>query len=220
MFNTLNLGKTFLSLTAGLLISSSIPANANTYINNHLEPESFASDNFAFKLVEASLERLRHKVTYDGKYQRIAYPWGDVPNNIGVCTDVVVRAYRKLGIDLQQRVHKDMRKGFEQYPNLSKWGRVAPDTNIDHRRVLNLKVFFARNGISLPRSKHANDYRPGDLVTWDIMPGMPHIGIVTDKVSKDHKRPMIVHNIGKGPKLEDVLFTMTMTGHYRYQPKH
>ncbi|MEE9444451.1 MAG: DUF1287 domain-containing protein [Cocleimonas sp.] len=174
---------------------------------------------FSFSLVDAALERLSHKVKYDGSYREIAFPWGDVPDNIGVCTDVVIRSYRKLGIDLQQRVNADMTRNFFQYPNLEKWDRQKADTNIDHRRVLNLRVFFARNGETLPRTDNPNDYLPGDLVTWDIMPGMPHIGIVTHQVSDDKKRPLIVHNIGKGPKLEDVLFTMEMTGHYRYQPR-
>ena len=175
---------------------------------------------FSFSLVDAALERLSHKVKYDGSYREISFPWGDVPDNIGVCTDVIIRSYRKLGIDLQQRVNADMSRSFYQYPNLAKWNRQKPDTNIDHRRVLNLRVFFQRNGQSLPRTDNPNDYRPGDLVTWDIMPEMPHIGIVTHQVSHDKKRPLIVHNIGKGPKLEDVLFTMDMTGHYRYQPTH
>lgn len=174
---------------------------------------------FSFALVQSALERLKHKVTYDGSYRKIAFPWGDVPNNIGVCTDVVIRAYRKLGIDLQQRVHADISNNFHLYPNLSKWDLSRADTNIDHRRVLNLRVFFQRQGMSLPITNIANNYRPGDIVTWDIRPGMPHIGIVTDQVSKDRQRPLIVHNIGKGPKLEDVLFTMKITGHYRYQPR-
>ncbi len=173
---------------------------------------------FSLGLVDAALERLSHKVKYDGRYVEIPFPWGDVPDNIGVCTDVVVRSYRKLGIDLQERVHSDMRSNFSQYPNLAKWDRIQADPNIDHRRVLNLRVFFARNGSALPITNSANDYLPGDLVTWDIMAGMPHIGIITDKVSHDKKRPLIVHNMGKGPKLEDILFTMKITGHYRYQP--
>lgn len=173
---------------------------------------------FSVDLVNAALERLNHKVTYDSSYRKISFPGGDVPNDIGVCTDVIVRSYRKLGIDLQERVHHDMRSSFGQYPNLPKWNLYKPDTNIDHRRVLNLQVFFKRHGASLPISPVANDYLPGDMVTWDILPGMPHIGIITPKVSKDKKRPLIVHNMGKGPQLEDILFTMKITGHYRYQP--
>ncbi|MGK0271171.1 MAG: hypothetical protein ACI88H_001825 [Cocleimonas sp.] len=173
---------------------------------------------FSVDLVDAALERLNHKVKYDGRYISIGYPGGDVPNNIGVCTDVVIRAYRKLGIDLQEQVHRDMINSFAQYPNLPKWNLVRPDPNIDHRRVVNLRVFFERHGASLPISTDSNDYMPGDLVTWDMMRGMPHIGIVTHQVSKDKTRPLIVHNMGKGPKLEDILFTMKITGHYRYQP--
>ena len=193
--------------------------NCQTSIAQNLSSEnSFNSDAFSFALVDAALERLSHRVKYDGSYREISFPWGDVPDNIGVCTDVVIRSYRKMGIDLQERVHADMNRNFQIYPNLAKWKRSGPDTNIDHRRVLNLRVFFARHGRVLPRSNRANDYRPGDLVTWDIMPGMPHIGIITNKVSRDKKRPLIVHNMGKGPKLEDILFTMKITGHYRYQP--
>lgn len=174
---------------------------------------SFSSD-----LVDAALDRLKHKVKYDGRYIPIAYPGGDVPKGIGVCTDVIIRSYRKLGIDLQEKVHRDMLNNFSQYPNLAKWGRSRPDPNIDHRRVLNLKVFFQRHGAALPISSDSNDYLPGDLVTWDMRPGMPHIGIVTHQVSRDKTRPLIVHNIGKGPKLEDILFKLKITGHYRYQP--
>ena len=204
-------------LAATSLVLACFSTQAASF-NNNFPPGSFESDLFSMNLVEAALERLKHRVTYDGAYRKIAYPWGDVPDNIGVCTDVVVRAYRKLGIDLQQRVHKDMWKNFRQYPNLSKWQRNAPDANIDHRRVLNLRVFFARNGLVLPRSNNAKDYHPGDLVTWDIQPGVPHIGIIINELTSDNKRPLIVHNIGKGPMLEDILFKMKITGHYRYQP--
>lgn len=182
------------------------------------QTQSFRDRAFSFELVDAALERLSHQITYDGSYREIPYPWGDVPDNIGVCTDVVVRSYRKLGIDLQQRVHNDMGLNFSQYPNLPKWDRTGPDTNIDHRRVLNLRVFFSRHGSAQPITNNANDYWPGDLVTWDIMPEVPHIGIITHKVSKDKKRPLIVHNIGKGTRLEDILFSMKITGHYRYRP--
>lgn len=211
----MRLGKTFLFITL-CYFHIATTSHAKTINNQDIDLKRFA---FSLGLVDAALGRLSHKVRYDGSYVEIAYPWGDVPNNIGVCTDVVVRSYRKLGIDLQERVHNDMWSSFSQYPNLPKWNRVKPDPNIDHRRVLNLRVFFARNGETLPITGDANDYLPGDMVTWDIMPGMPHIGIVTNKVSKDKKRPLIVHNIGKGPKLEDILFTMKITGHYRYQPK-
>ncbi len=209
----MKLGAKFLAITTCyIFITSNVFSQGRS---TDIDIKRFA---FSLDLVDAALERLKHKVRYDGRYLEIPFPWGDVPQNIGVCTDVVVRSYRKLGIDLQQRVHHDMKQSFSQYPNLPKWNRVQADPNIDHRRVLNLRVFFARNGSVLPITNKANDYLPGDLVTWDIMPGMPHIGIVTNKVSIDKRRPLIVHNMGKGPKLEDILFTMKITGHYRYQP--
>lgn len=209
-----------IALTHFSVLSSSALAQAKPYpvsINSSADL-NLKRFNFSLDLVDAALERLNHKVTYDGSYRKISFPGGDVPNDIGVCTDVVIRAYRKLGIDLQEQVHRDMLIGFSQYPNLSKWNLIRPDTNIDHRRVLNLRVFFTRQGAALPISTDSNDYLPGDIVTWDIMPNMPHIGIVSHIVSKDKTRPLIVHNIGKGPKLEDILFTMRITGHYRYQP--
>jgi uncharacterized protein YijF (DUF1287 family) len=209
----MKLGANFLALVACYFLTTS-----NGFSQGSSTVHDIKRVAFSLNLVDAALERLKHRVRYDGRYVAIPFPWGDVPKNIGVCTDVVVRAYRKLGIDLQERVFHDMRQSFSQYPNLPKWNRVQADPNIDHRRVLNLRVFFARNGSALPITNRANDYLPGDLVTWDIMPGMPHIGIVTNKVSYDKIRPLIVHNIGKGPKLEDVLFTMKITGHYRYQP--
>jgi len=169
---------------------------------------------FTKRLSDAALERTRHVVRYDGAYHRIPYPGGDVPGDIGVCTDVVVRAYRQLGIDLQQQVHEEMRKHFGLYPKY--WGLTKPDTNIDHRRVPNLRVFFKHRGQSLPVTKDPNDYRTGDLVTWMLPGNLPHIGIVVDKRSEDNKRPLIVHNIGAGPQLEDVLFEFRITGHYRY----
>ncbi|MCK5810777.1 MAG: DUF1287 domain-containing protein [Cocleimonas sp.] len=181
-------------------------------------PINSIATSYSEKLVDAAIERTYHKVTYDGSYRRISFPLGDVPSNKGVCTDVVIRAYRKLGIDLQQRVNEDMSQRFHEYPSFKKWGLLKPDSNIDHRRVPNLRSFFSRNGINLPISKNANDYRPGDIVTWNISPSLPHIGIVTNLISNDLKRPIIAHNIGKGPQLEDVLFKLNITGHYRYLP--
>ncbi len=169
------------------------------------------------KLVGAALDRTRHRVTYTGAYRRIPYPRGDVPAATGVCTDVVIRAYRAaFGIDLQQRVHEDMRRSFRTYPNY--WGLTRPDPNIDHRRVPNLRVYFTRHGATLPVTRRPGDYRPGDLVTWRVNGSLPHIGIVTDRRSADGMRPMIVHNIGAGPQLEDMLFEFPITGHYRYLP--
>ena len=162
----------------------------------------------------AALAQTRQSVVYDGAYRRIPYPMGDVPADRGVCTDVVIRAYRAVGIDLQRLVHEDMEADFAAYPHL--WGLSEPDANIDHRRVPNLKTFFARHGTNLPISPAAKDYAPGDLVTWMLPGNLPHIGIVTDRLSQDGEHPLVVHNIGAGPKLEDVLFAFPITGHYRY----
>lgn len=171
-------------------------------------------DTFADRLVEAAMARLEHDVRYDGSYRIIDYPNGDVPANVGVCTDVVIRAYRELGIDLQRLVHEDMSAAFDAYPKI--WGLTSPDPNIDHRRVPNLQTFFERQGASLPLSERAADYEPGDLVSWMLPNGRPHIGIVVAQRSPRARRPLIVHNIGAGPKLEDVLFDYEITGHYRF----
>ena len=176
------------------------------------------ADDFYIKIVEAAKERTEHFVVYNGSYRKIDYPNGDVPKNIGVCTDVVIRTYRALGIDLQALVYEDMRDNFSLYPSKRIWGLTKPDTNIDHRRVPNLQVFFERHGESHVISKTAADYQAGDIVTWVLPNNRPHIGIVTDELSKDKLRPLIVHNIGWGPKMEDMLFTYKVTGHYRYKP--
>jgi uncharacterized protein YijF (DUF1287 family) len=169
------------------------------------------------KLEIAALTRISNRVIYDGSYIKIPYPNGDVPSNIGVCTDVVIRSYRKIGIDLQKRLHEDISKHFSSYPSKRIWGLSRPDTNIDHRRVPNLQVFFSRQGSKLLITANGVDYKAGELVTW-ILPGnLPHIGIVTSKRSSDSKRPLIVHNIGQGPVLEDMLFSYKITGHYKYE---
>ena len=173
--------------------------------------------NFQQKLSDAALQLTKDKVVYDPAYVSIKYPNGDVPKNKGVCTDVVIRAYRKLGIDLQKEVHEDMKANFSVYPNLKKWGLKTTDTNIDHRRVPNLEVFFGRKGQKLEISNNPKDYKTGEIVTWMINDKLPHIGIITNKKSPDGKRPMIVHNVGVGQVLEDCLFDYTIVGHYRYE---
>jgi uncharacterized protein YijF (DUF1287 family) len=178
---------------------------------------SFAA-SFQEALVEAALQRTEHDVTYDGQYIKIGYPNGDVPANIGVCTDVVIRSYRALGIDLQQKVHEDMKAHFSKYPSKRIWGLSRTDTNIDHRRVPNLQVFFERFGESLPITDNKDDYKLGDLVTWRLPNNAPHIGIVTDQTGWMTGNPKVVHNIGLGPKLDDMLFLFEITGHYRYAP--
>jgi len=177
------------------------------------EPEGFSRE-----LSDAALARTGFKVIYDGNYKKIGYPGGDVPSGTGVCTDVLVRSYRAIGIDLQKDVHIDLKNNFSRYPDI--WGLKSPDTNIDHRRVLNLRVFFSRKGLELSLTMNSDDYLPGDIVSWRLPSGFPHIGIVVDKRSDDGKRHLVVHNISAGPELEDVLFSYKITGHYRYYGKY
>jgi uncharacterized protein YijF (DUF1287 family) len=179
-----------------------------------VEPE--ARKEFVKKLVAAAEERTHHTVRYDSTYVKIPYPSGDVPADTGVCTDEVIRSYRTVGIDLQKEVHEDMEQNFSAYPRKWRWLTSHTDTNIDHRRVPNLIVFFGRKGETLTISERAEDYAPGDIVTWDLGGNVPHIGIVVDQKSAASGRFMIVHNIGQGPKMEDVLFRWKITGHYRY----
>jgi uncharacterized protein len=171
---------------------------------------------FLQHLIAAAVERTHHVVRYDPAYVRISYPGGDVPADTGVCADEIIRSYRSVGVDLQKEVHEDMVRNFDLYPRRWRWVLSRPDPNIDHRRVPNLMVFFARKGESLPLSGRADDYAPGDLVTWDLGGGVPHIGVVVDQKSAKSGRYMIVHNIGQGPRMEDIMFNWKVTGHYRY----
>lgn len=173
-------------------------------------------NSFEEKLSNAAISIIDPTIDYDPAYFSIKYPNGDVPKKKGVCTDVVIRAYRKLNIDLQKEVHEDMVKKFALYPNIKKWGLHKTDTNIDHRRVPNLEVFFGRKGIRLAISENPNDYKTGELVTWIINGKFPHIGIITNKKSPDGKRLMIVHNVGSGQVLEDCLFDWKIVGHFKY----
>lgn len=166
------------------------------------------------KLVAAAVERTNHQVEYDPSYFKIDYPNGDVPEGKGVCTDEVIRPFRAVGIDLQREVHEDMRDHFGAYP--TKFGLTKTDRNIDHRRVPNLMTFFERKAKILPVTDKAEDYVPGDVITWDLGAGLTHIGIMVDVPSATPGRFLIMHNIGAGPRLEDVLFSWRMTGHYRY----
>lgn len=175
-----------------------------------------SQQQFLTKLVAAAIERTHHSVRYDPAYVRIPYPNGDVPADTGVCTDEIIRAYRAVGVDLQKEVHEDMLHNFSAYPNQRRWLLGHTDTNIDHRRVPNLMTFFSRKGERLSLSTKAKDYSPGDLVTWDLGGNVPHIGIVVNRRSPQSGRYMIVHNIGRGPQMEDVLFSWRITGHYRY----
>ncbi len=169
----------------------------------------------ADQLALAAKGQIGVTLRYDPRYERLAYPGGDVPLERGVCTDVVVRAYRKLGIDLQQLVHEDMRKDWSAYPKL--WQLKRPDRNIDHRRVPNLQTFFGRHGTKLANSSNGADYKVGDIVTWIVPPRLPHVGIIAAEKSAAGV-PLVIHNIGSGTKMEDILFAFPITGHYRYQP--
>ena len=171
-------------------------------------------DSVIRHVLEGAYRQVGVTVRYDGSYQPIRFPGGDVPRERGVCTDVIVRAYREAGIDLQALVHQDMSRHFRAYPPL--WGLSEPDPNIDHRRVGNLATFFARYGDRLPLSSRSEDFRAGDVVTWRLPSGRPHIGLVTDRVRDG--TPLIVHNVGAGVQVEDVLFSYEMTGHFRYDP--
>ena len=175
----------------------------------------FAQDDFSKSLSSAAIELTHQQIQYDPQYFSIDYPNGDVPNNKGVCTDVIIRAYRKLGIDLQKEVHEDMRDNFNEYPK--NWGLKKTDKNIDHRRVPNLMKYFSRHGTVKKITNNPNDYRPGDIVAWNLGGGVTHIGIVVDKKSNDEKRHLIVHNIGNGQELSDCLFTYKIIGHYSFQ---
>ncbi|MFN8011681.1 MAG: DUF1287 domain-containing protein [Holophagaceae bacterium] len=167
------------------------------------------------RLVAAARAQVGVTLRYDPAYVRLAYPGGDVPLDRGVCTDVVVRAYRALGADLQVLVHRDMRSAWEAYPRT--WGLKGPDPSIDHRRVPNLATFLRRRGAALPVTADPADYRPGDLVTWRLMSGVPHIGIVSDRRAPSG-RPLVLHNLGGGAKEEDALFDHAVTGHFRWLP--
>ena|SRR5258705_8853360 len=166
------------------------------------------------QLIEAAVAQAGVTKGYDPSYLKLKYPDGDVPLETGVCSDVVVRAFRKAGIDLQKEVHEDMLRAWSDYPK--RWGAIRPDTNIDHRRVPNLMTYFTRHGTSLLPNNNPDDYLPGDVVAWDLGGGIDHIGIITNFTSESAKRCLIVHNIGSGVRVEDVLFAWTIKGHYRY----
>ncbi len=175
----------------------------------------FGQNDFYTRLADSAFTLTKQKVTYDPAYFTITYPGGDVPAHKGVCTDVVIRAYRKLGIDLQKEVHKDMKNNFSKYPQ--KWELTKPDKNIDHRRVPNLMTFFGRQGTTIKITNNAADYKPGDIVCWDLGGGITHIGIVSNKSNWLGTRYMIIHNIGAGQVLEDILFNYEIIGHNRFK---
>ena len=166
------------------------------------------------QFIDGAVEQSKVTTGYDPSYVKLDYPNGDVASDTGVCSDVVVRAFRKAGIDLQKEVHEDMKLAWDEYPR--KWGARGTDTNIDHRRVLNLTTYFERRNKSLPISNNRVDYLPGDLVAWELSDGVEHIGILTNLWSEPDKHCLVVHNIGAGARVEDVLFAWKIIGHYRY----
>ena len=192
-------------------------SDSTILISEKQEISSIENPNsFAEKLSNAAIQIIDKDVVYTPDYVKLKYPNGDVPSKTGVCTDLIIRAYRKLNIDLQKEVHEDMVANFTKYPNLKKWGLKTTDKNIDHRRVPNLEVFFGRKGKTLSITQNANNYKTGEIVTWMIHDKLPHIGIVTHLKSKDGKRNLIVHNVGNGQVLEDCLFSYTIVGHFQY----
>ena len=166
--------------------------------------------------VEAARERTFVNVLYDPQYVKLDYPGGDVADNTGVCTDLVIRAFRNAyGFDFQKSVHEDMKASFSAYPKI--WGAKGADKNIDHRRVPNLEAYLKRQGADLPVTKNAEDYQPGDIVSWRLGGRLPHIGIISDKKS-EWGTPLIIHNVGQGPVEDDLLFNTDINGHFRYLP--
>jgi uncharacterized protein len=166
------------------------------------------------QLIEGAISQVGITTSYDPSYQKLQYPNGDVPIETGVCSDVIVRAFRKAGTDLQKEVHEDMKGNFSAYP--TKWGLRGTDANIDHRRVPNLQAYFARKGKQVATTGNADTFMPGDVVTWDLGGGVDHVGLVVNVWFKPSQRYLIVHNIGAGTRMEDVLFAWKITGHYRY----
>lgn len=175
----------------------------------------YSQDSFFDQLADSAFSLTAQRVVYDPSYFVIDYPNGDIPEGKGVCTDVIIRAYRKFGVDLQKEVHEDMVSNFEKYPD--KWGLLKPDKNIDHRRVPNLMVFFSRFGKEKIISNNPADYHPGDIVVWNLGGGITHIGIVIKQKSADGKRFLIVHNIGNGQEVDDCIFQFEIIGHYSYK---
>ena len=178
-------------------------------------------NTFQKDIVKAAINRTNQAIIYNGKYFVIDYPNGDIPSHFGVCTDVIIRSYRALGIDLQQLMHEDIKNNFEYYAITQIWKEQRrPDKNIDHRRVPNIEKFIQKNGEKITKSNNPKNYQPGDIVTWNLSGSSPwHIGIVTNKISNRTNNPLVVHNIGKGPQLDDCLFDFPIRGHYRYIPQ-
>jgi uncharacterized protein YijF (DUF1287 family) len=187
----------------------------NILVFNATISNAVGQSGFYNRLADSTLTLTKQIVYYDPTYFKLNYPNGDVPQHKGVCTDVVIRAYRKIGIDLQKEVHEDMKLNFSKYPK--NWGLFKPDKNIDHRRVPNLMTFFTRHGTKKTITTNSKDYLPGDIVCWNLGGSVTHIGIVVKKKSASGQRHLIVHNIGGGQVIEDCLFNFKIIGHYSYK---
>ena len=179
-------------------------------INGQVKSQTISGEQIS----NAAVALTKDKVVYDPSYFSIEYPNGDIPAGKGVCTDVVIRTMRRCGIDLQQLVHEDMKARFGAYPQ--NWGQTRPDSNIDHRRVPNLQTYFKKYWKVRSILISGSDYSPGDVATWNLGSGITHIGVVSNRMSLDNLRPLVVHNIGAGQVLEDCLFNFEITGHFRY----
>lgn len=180
------------------------------------QTNSTPASTWSSALINSAREQVGVTLIYDGSYQSLSFPNGDIPRLRGVCTDVVIRALRDAhGLDLQAEINADMKANFNAYPK--NWGLTRPDRNIDHRRVPNLQTYFKRRGAALPVTDNAADYQPGDVVSWMLPGNLPHIGIVTDQMNANATRPLIVHNIGWGTRVNDMLFEYDITGHYRIE---
>ena len=201
----------------GSIYGSRWSVNAQTSAASSSTRPFAVAEAWATKLIAAAEGQVGRTVHYDGSYVKLAYPMGDIPASTGVCTDVVIRAYREaFGVDLQRLVHEDMKQSFGSYPKI--WGLKRPDRNIDHRRVPNLERYFLRAKSALPISESGKDYLPGDLVSQRLPGNLPHIAIVSHHASRDGERPLIIHNIGAGTRIEDRLFDFRINGHFRFNP--
>ena len=178
--------------------------------------DTVSSDTAGFfsRLADSAASLMNNNVAYDPGYYQLSYPNGDVPSNKGACCDVIVRAYRKMGIDLQKEVHEDMSKNFKQYPQ--KWGELTTNKSIDNRRVPNLMRFFERQNAMLPITQNGTDYKPGDVIFWELS-NQPHVGMVVKQKSMDGSHNLIIHLIGSGQAIADRLFVYKIIGHARYK---
>lgn len=203
----------FSKLLIALLVLTTVPFS-QTATGQEITGITRPTSAWSSALINSAREQVGVTLLYDGSYQSLPFPGGDIPRLRGVCTDVVVRALRDAhGLDLQAKVNADMKANFAAYPKI--WGLSRPDSNIDHRRVPNLQTYFKRRGAAVPITDIAADYLPGDVVSWMLPGNTPHIGIVTDLMNGDATHPMIVHNIGWGTRINDMLFDYKITGHYR-----